>query len=62
VSPGRQDRLVPRITAHASAGEVSLEPGARSQSAWTADAKGALIRRGYELTVREVEAHAQAAA
>jgi hypothetical protein len=47
--PFRHDRLVPRITVHASVGEVSLEPGFRSQKPWTAEAKRALIARGYEL-------------
>jgi predicted acylesterase/phospholipase RssA len=50
------DRLVPRITVRASVAEVSLEPGFRHQRPWDDAAKRALIRRGYELTSRELEA------
>src|ERR671937_1183396 len=37
--PFRHDRLVPRITVHASVGEVSLDPGFRNQKEWTEEAK-----------------------
>ena len=60
--PFRHDRLVPRITVHAAAGEVSLEPGVRSQKPWTDEAKRALIARGYELTDRELRRREQAVA
>ena len=43
------DRLIPRIAVQASAGEVSLEAGLRNPQPWSADAKRALIRRGYDL-------------
>jgi predicted acylesterase/phospholipase RssA len=52
--PFRHDRLVPRITVHASVGEVSLDPGFRSQEPWTEEAKRELIARGYALTDREL--------
>ena len=58
----RHDRLVPRITVHASAGEVSLDPGFRNQKEWTEEAKRALIRRGYELADRELARSEEAAA
>jgi predicted acylesterase/phospholipase RssA len=57
--PFRHERRVPRITVHASVDEVRLEPGFRTQTPWSDDAKRALIRRGYELTdeqLREAEA------
>ncbi len=60
--PFRHDRLVPRITVHASVGEVSLEPGFRTQKPWTEEAKRALIARGYELADRELARYAEAAA
>ena len=60
--PFRHDRLVPRITVHAAVGEVSLEPGVRSQKPWTEEAKRALITRGYELTDSELRRHEQAVA
>jgi predicted acylesterase/phospholipase RssA len=60
--PFRHERLVPRITVHAAAGEVSLEPGVRSQKPWTEEAKRTLIARGYELTDRELRRHEQAVA
>ena len=44
--PFRHDRHVPRITVSASAGELSLEPGFRSQRPWTEEAKRALVERG----------------
>jgi predicted acylesterase/phospholipase RssA len=52
--PFRHDRLVPRITVHASSGEVSLDPGLRNTSEWTDASKRSLIDRGYELTNREL--------
>jgi predicted acylesterase/phospholipase RssA len=60
--PFRHDRLVPRITVHASVGEVSLDPGFRSQKPWTVDAKRALIARGYELADRELARYEEAVA
>jgi predicted acylesterase/phospholipase RssA len=60
--PFRHDRLVPRITVHASVGEVSLEPGFRNQKPWTAEAKQALIARGYELADRELRRYDEAVA
>lgn len=60
--PFRHDRLVPRITVHASAGEISLDPGIRNQSEWTQDAKRSLIARGYELTSRELDGRIRAVA
>ena len=54
--PFRHDRLVPRITVHASVGEVSLDPGIRTQQPWTEEAKRALIARGYELADRKLAA------
>jgi predicted acylesterase/phospholipase RssA len=60
--PFRHDRLVPRITVHASVGEVSLEPGFRTQKPWTADAKRALIARGYELADLELARYEEAVA
>jgi hypothetical protein len=52
--PFGRDRHVPRITVSASAGDLSLEPGFRSQRPWTADAKRALIARGYEAADAEL--------
>jgi predicted acylesterase/phospholipase RssA len=60
--PFRHDRLVPRITVHASSGEVSLDPGFRSQQTWSEEAKRALIERGYELADRELARHERAVA
>jgi predicted acylesterase/phospholipase RssA len=60
--PFRHDRLVPRITVHASVGEVSLDPGFRNQQEWTEEAKRALIARGYDLADRELARHEEAAA
>jgi predicted acylesterase/phospholipase RssA len=60
--PFRHDRLVPRITVHASVGEVSLEPGFRNQKPWTEEAKRALIARGYELADRELAQYEEAVA
>jgi predicted acylesterase/phospholipase RssA len=60
--PFRHDRLVPRITVHASSGEVSLDPGFRSQQTWSEEAKRALIERGYELADRELARHQRAVA
>jgi hypothetical protein len=61
--PFRHDRHLPRITVSATAGELSLEPGFRSQRPWTEEAKRALIARGYESTDAELarfEARAEA--
>jgi predicted acylesterase/phospholipase RssA len=60
--PFRHDRLVPRITVHASVGEVSLEPGFRNQKPWTVEAKRTLIARGYELADRELARYEEAVA
>jgi hypothetical protein len=60
--PFRHDRLVPRITVHASVGEVSLDPGFRSQKPWTVEAKRALIKRGYELADNELARYEEAVA
>ena len=60
--PFRHDRLVPRVTVHASVGEVSLDPGFRSQAPWTEEAKRKLIRRGYDLADRELRAWDEAVA
>ena len=60
--PFRHDRLVPRITVHASSGEVSLDPGFRSRQTWSEEAKQALIARGYELADRELARHERAVA
>ena len=60
--PFRHDRLVPRITVHASVGEVSLEPGFRNQKPWTAEAKRTLIARGYELADRQLGRYEEAVA
>jgi predicted acylesterase/phospholipase RssA len=60
--PFRHDRLVPRITVHASVGEVSLEPGFRNQKPWSVEAKRTLIARGYELADRELARYEEAVA
>jgi predicted acylesterase/phospholipase RssA len=60
--PFRHDRLVPRITVHASVGEVSLDPGFRSQKPWSVEEKRALIARGYELADRELRRYDEAVA
>jgi predicted acylesterase/phospholipase RssA len=60
--PFRHDRLVPRITVHASVGEVSLDPGFRNQKEWTEEAKRTLIERGYELADHELARAEEAAA
>ncbi len=60
--PFRHDRLVPRVTVHASTGEVSLDPGFRSQKPWTEEAKRSLIVRGYELADRELARRDEAVA
>ena len=52
--PFRHDRHLPRITVSASAGDLSLEPGFRSQHPWTEEAKRALVARGYEATDAEL--------
>jgi predicted acylesterase/phospholipase RssA len=60
--PFRHERLLPRITVHASVGEVSLDPGFRSQKPWTVEAKRALIRRGYDLADAELGRYDEAVA
>jgi predicted acylesterase/phospholipase RssA len=60
--PFRHDRLVPRITVQASVGEVSLEPGFRTQKPWTEEAKRTLIERGYALADRELARYEEAVA
>jgi predicted acylesterase/phospholipase RssA len=52
--PFRADRIVPRITVVAREGEINLEPGLRTQSPWSDEAKRHLIARGYELTDAEL--------
>lgn len=52
--PFRHDRVVPRITVHASVDDIRIDPGFRRSLPWTAEAKRALIARGYELTDREL--------
>jgi predicted acylesterase/phospholipase RssA len=59
--PFRHERRVPRITVHATVDEIRLDPGFRTQKPWSDDAKRALIRRGYDLTDRELS-EAEAAA
>ena len=54
--PFRHDRHVPRIAVLGSLGDVSLEPGVRSQKEWTDEAKRSLIQRGYALTDSELRA------
>ena len=55
--PFRHDRLVPRVTVRAAAGEFSLETGLRGGSAWTREAKQALVDRGYALADAELRAY-----
>jgi predicted acylesterase/phospholipase RssA len=52
--PFSHQRAIPRITVRASVADVSLEPGARDQQAWTVEAKRALIDRGYSLADAEL--------
>jgi predicted acylesterase/phospholipase RssA len=52
--PFGRDSATPRITIVARPGEVSLEPGLRTQAPWTDEAKRALIDLGYELADREL--------
>ena len=52
--PFRHDRVVPRITVHASVGEVSLDPGLRGTHEWGEEAKRTLIQRGYDLAHLEL--------
>jgi len=54
--PFRGNRLVPRITVRASAGELGLEGSFRGRDPWAEDAKRALILRGWELTDAELAA------
>jgi predicted acylesterase/phospholipase RssA len=58
--PFRHARPIPRITVAASAGRHSLEPGFRKPRPWTAEAKQALIDRGYQATDTELRAHGAA--
>lgn len=60
--PFRHDRYVPRITVRAGAGDVSLDHGFRRQQPWTEEAKRTLIRRGYDLAGRELDAYERAVA
>jgi predicted acylesterase/phospholipase RssA len=60
--PFRHERVLPRITVHASVGEISLDPGFRNAKPWTVDAKRALIARGYELADRELARYDEAVA
>jgi predicted acylesterase/phospholipase RssA len=60
--PFRHDRRIPRITVRASAGDLGLDHGFRTQRPWTEEAKRALIRRGYELASSELGAYEQAVA
>jgi predicted acylesterase/phospholipase RssA len=55
--PFRHDRVIPRITVRASAGDVNLEAGRRARVEWPAEDKRALIQRGYALADRELTAH-----
>ena len=55
--PFRHDRVIPRITVRASAGDVNLEAGRRARVEWPEADKRALIERGYELADRELTAH-----
>jgi predicted acylesterase/phospholipase RssA len=48
--PFRHDRELPRITVRASAGGESLDPGFRTQRAWSDESKRRLVERGYRLT------------
>lgn len=54
--PFRQERIVPRIVVRGSMEGVGLEAGLRNQPRWSADAKRALIRRGWELADAELSA------
>jgi predicted acylesterase/phospholipase RssA len=54
--PFSHQRAIPRITVRASVADVSLEPGFRDQKPWTAEAKQALIDRGYRLADAELRA------
>ena len=54
--PFRHDRRVPRIAVLGSLGEISLDPGLRSQKPWTESAIRSLIARGYELADTELRA------
>ncbi len=52
--PFRRERLLPRITVHATPGDETLETRVRAGAAWTHRTKRALIARGYELTEAEL--------
>jgi hypothetical protein len=43
------DRLIPRIAAQGTAGEISLETGLRRPQPWGDDEKHQLIARGYAM-------------
>ncbi len=45
--PFRHDRHIPRISVLGTLGDISLEPGLRTQKPWTEGAKRSLIARGY---------------
>lgn len=60
--PFRHDRRIPRITVRASAENVSLDLPLRTTPPWTEAAKRELIRRGYEVTDRELSAYEQVVA
>jgi predicted acylesterase/phospholipase RssA len=47
--PFLRERLVPRIAVQSTAGEISLETGARNVKPWSESEKRALIARGYSL-------------
>ena len=55
--PFRHDRVIPRITVRASAGDVNLEAGRRARVEWPEEDKLALIERGWELADRELSEH-----
>jgi predicted acylesterase/phospholipase RssA len=56
--PFRHERHVPRISVLGTLGDISLEPGLRSQKPWTEGAKRSLIARGYAQTDAELAAAA----
>jgi hypothetical protein len=51
-----QYRIIPRVTVAGAPGEFHLGAGWRKPQPWTAEAKRALIARGYELTDTELDA------
>jgi predicted acylesterase/phospholipase RssA len=54
--PFRGDRIVPRITVRGDIEGAGLDPGFRSSPHWSDADKRRLIRRGYDLTDRELAA------